>query len=105
MPLEEELVEDRYASLQAQAERRRNEAWMSTGASGYPRQTSEELPEGDDLSGELPASEGDSAASPAQMDVRVEGQHEFAPYSQLFCAVPAIEVTRITARRPGLAST
>jgi type II secretory pathway predicted ATPase ExeA len=78
----EELIEDRYAALQAISE---SEAWLSKKEPATDIQDrSAEYSVAIDQGAE-PASSGQSSAganSPA--GIRAEGQHEFAPYSQLF---------------------
>jgi type II secretory pathway predicted ATPase ExeA len=85
----EELVEDRYAALQAWTEWTRNQPRPAASAGGVsPSESVEADTHGpsqpdvvldDDAS--MPV---DAPAGVAASDVRAEGQHEFAPYSQLF---------------------
>jgi type II secretory pathway predicted ATPase ExeA len=83
-PLDEELIEDRYAVLQAQSELTRNEGWLTSASAAHPGQNQDELPETADASGEARARPPESATGMAPGGIRAEGQHEFAPYSQLF---------------------
>ena len=41
----EELIEDRYAALQAQSELTRNEGWLTSASAAHPGQVPDELPE------------------------------------------------------------
>lgn len=84
-PLNEELIEDHYAALQALSERTRTDAWLTAGAAGGDtRETDSEGLAGPGTRLE-PSPEGrDSAAAAPPGGIRAEGQHEFAPYSQLF---------------------
>jgi type II secretory pathway predicted ATPase ExeA len=84
----EELVEDRYAALQAWTEWTRNQARPVAG--GDASSPAPEETETEDSFDSESAGVGDAAAavgSPGSMasaGLRAEGQHEFAPYSQLF---------------------
>jgi type II secretory pathway predicted ATPase ExeA len=84
----EELVEDRYAALQAWTEWTRNQARPPAGGGAISPAPAET--EAEDPSDFESASVGDAATaieSPGTMasaGLRAEGQHEFAPYSQLF---------------------
>ena len=85
-PLEEELIEDRYAALQAESELARNEAWLTSGGRrAYSCQNQWSNAGSSWRAGVEPAA---SANHPrpriAPGGIRAEGQHEFAPYSQLF---------------------
>ncbi len=84
----EEPIEDHYAALQARAEEMRNQSRLA----GLSEDTAKALaPGGHDLAEELEEQTGEQprahksaeTALPAS-GIRVEGQHEFAPYSQLF---------------------
>jgi general secretion pathway protein A len=83
----EELVEDRYAALQAWNEWARTQ---SSPAAPAARRSQNDgpftsLPEEDDLAGDLEAETSDPAPSNSGCpEVRAEAQHGFAPYSQLF---------------------
>ncbi len=81
-PPSEELIEDRYAALQAVSER---EAWLTNGESAMDTQ---DISTGNavelDERVEPAASGQSSAGANASGGIRAEGQHEFAPYSQLF---------------------
>jgi type II secretory pathway predicted ATPase ExeA len=82
--LNEELIEDRYAALQAISERRRNEGWLTTSApAATAGETSGDLADTEELPAEQPVGRPSEAAT-APGGIRAEGQHEFAPYSQLF---------------------
>jgi type II secretory pathway predicted ATPase ExeA len=83
-PLDEELIEDRYAALQAQAELTRNEGWLTSASGARTGQVPDDLPEMAGATGEPRALPPESASSMAPGGIRAEGQHEFAPYSQLF---------------------
>jgi type II secretory pathway predicted ATPase ExeA len=84
----EELIEDRYAALQARAEQTRNlgrpaelaedsDVALAQKARVDAEETEEEP------GAKLPAHTKAESALPAS-GIRAEGQHEFAPYSQLF---------------------
>jgi len=77
-PLGEEAIEDRYAALQAWTEWARNRGRVNP----LPEPADETAEDSDeDAADELaPGSEGGSLGP----DVRVESEHEHAPYSQLF---------------------
>jgi general secretion pathway protein A len=83
-PFHEELIDDPYAALQAQAELSRNEAWLSNASASHPRELPNELPQTDGTPQEAATLPRDSVAGVSPGGVRAEGQHEFAPYSQLF---------------------
>jgi general secretion pathway protein A len=72
-PLSDEAIEDRYAALQAWTEWARNEG--RDPVTGDPAVEDEGQAVRD-----APAAE----SVPPPSGVRAEGQHEFAPYSQLF---------------------
>jgi general secretion pathway protein A len=83
--INEELVEDRYAALQAWAEWTRNHE-RPADASGSPTDTSTHK-----ANAGVPNSPGsesstghEAVTAPQAVAVRAEGSHEFAPYSQLF---------------------
>jgi hypothetical protein len=78
--LDSESTDDRFAALTAEAELTRNEAWPPSGSLAPSGQRSDESPEKADA----PARTSDSTASVPPGGIRVEGQHEFAPYGQLF---------------------
>ena len=83
----EELIEDHYAALQAMTERARNEAWAAATDAGPadPHAKAAVSDESDEAPGDrLTAGGSGSGAPPAGAGIRAEGQHEFAPYSQLF---------------------
>ena len=82
--LNEELIEDRYAALQALSERTREEFWPATNASSaLPREKPDEARGSDESPDERPGPR-DTADGASPAGIRAEGQHEFAPYSQLF---------------------
>jgi general secretion pathway protein A len=95
----EEVIDDRYAALQARAEWTRNQG---RSAGEKPGTTSVELgrspsktAEGEQIIGSDPAAPFDPAtvsgapAATPPAGFRAEGQHEFAPYSQLFTRLRA----------------
>jgi general secretion pathway protein A len=73
-PVSEEAIEDRYAALQAWTEWARNQGRDPVAA---------EASVGDEGEAVRDVPEAESP-SPSPPGVRAEGQHEFAPYSQLF---------------------
>jgi general secretion pathway protein A len=87
-PVQETIIEDRYAALQAwteQATNRQLRARREAGAPGDPHTPSAGEP------AELRKTADDEAPddsellnTPTPAKIRAEGQHEFAPYSQLF---------------------
>ena len=82
--MNEELIEDHYAALQAISERTRNEAWLAAGEAGATAgEDSGDLAEGEETPADQPAGRPSEAAG-TPGGIRAEGQHEFAPYSQLF---------------------
>jgi hypothetical protein len=83
--LDLELIEDHYAALQAISERTRSEAWLAAGVPGTEQgETTADMSVETGESTE-PSQEGrPAAAAAAPGGIRAEGQHEFAPYSQLF---------------------
>ena len=80
-----ELVEDRYAALQAWTEWTRNQAGPAAATPAPPLDSDAEDP-----AEHKPAALGDATTAAetsgpvAGAGLRAEGQHEFAPYSQLF---------------------
>jgi type II secretory pathway predicted ATPase ExeA len=82
-PHHDELFGDHYQALEAQSQLTPNEAWLTTAPAAYPGELSEGLPHA------LAPAEAhplppDSASGIPPGGIRAEGQHEFAPYSQLF---------------------
>ena len=91
----EELIEDRYAALQAWTEWTRNQGRLASEnvtdpASGINSTPVEEAAELEAAASSAPtftphpAADAESTAAPVIANVRAEPQHEFAPYSQLF---------------------
>jgi type II secretory pathway predicted ATPase ExeA len=82
----EELVEDRYAALQAWNEWDRTQpATAAATRRSQKDEPSSSLPEEDDLAGDFAAEAPDPEPSSSGCpEVRAEPQHGFAPYSQLF---------------------
>jgi type II secretory pathway predicted ATPase ExeA len=81
-PPSEELIEDRYAALQTVSER---EARLTRGApAADTRDRSADYAVELDGKAEPAASGQSSTGASAPGGIRAEGQHEFAPYSQLF---------------------
>ena len=84
-PLNEELIEDHYAALQAISERTRTEGWLTADSpGGDTRETSLERSAGSGARPEPPPEGRAAGAGAPPGGIRAEGQHEFAPYSQLF---------------------
>jgi DNA transposition AAA+ family ATPase len=83
-PLDDELIEDHYAALQAESELTRNEAWMRSAAAAHPGEIPAEPPATAGTSGEARTSPPESATGIPPGGIRAESQHEFAPYGQLF---------------------
>jgi hypothetical protein len=84
-PLDEELIEDHYAALQAISERTRSEAWLTAGAPGTEQgETAANISVETGQSAERSQEARPAATAAAPGGIRAEGQHEFAPYSQLF---------------------
>lgn len=80
----EELVEDRYAALQAWAEWSRNRERPVTAAAD-PAGVGIASAEGDDLEPHPAGTSADETETgPVPASIRAEPPHEFAPYSQLF---------------------
>jgi general secretion pathway protein A len=85
--LQEEPVLDTYAALQAWTEWTRNQARQSAtaAAASVPATLHAEVPsEPESPRVDAAASVADPPATLAAASIRAEGQHEFAPYSQLF---------------------
>ena len=82
----EELVEDRYAALQAWNEWARTQpATASVPSRSRKDESTSPTPEDDDLAGDLEVESPDpEPSSSGYPEVRTEAQHGFAPYSQLF---------------------
>ncbi len=85
--IQETVVEDHYAALQAWTERTTNRQRTLTEAGPRADRLSSTAVEpaearGASIALEPDDSELEDASTPAK--IRVEGQHEFAPYSQLF---------------------
>jgi len=83
-PLNEEPIDDPYAVLQSKSEAARNEAWLTTGTPEHPRLGSDHRPQSDGSPEATTALPRDYASGTGPAGIRAEGQHEFAPYSQLF---------------------
>jgi general secretion pathway protein A len=81
----EELVEDRYAALQAWAEWSRNRDRSALAEVDPASEDASTEPDDRDAPASRPAEapRGDSGSRPAS-SVRAETSHDFAPYSQLF---------------------
>jgi type II secretory pathway predicted ATPase ExeA len=82
----EELVEDRYAALQAWAEWSRNRE-QGAPATAHPANSVNNAPDEDDDAEPNPAGSmamGENPDSVPPSSVRAELPHDFAPYSQLF---------------------
>jgi type II secretory pathway predicted ATPase ExeA len=86
--LDEELVDDRYAALQAWTEWTRNrERSMTVEESpGGPASTSPDIadPDADESARDEPSADPGSTSDTPPASVRAETPHDFAPYSQLF---------------------
>jgi type II secretory pathway predicted ATPase ExeA len=87
-PTTEELIEDRVAALQAWKEWKQNQARLADGdvepdPSGLDRARHEMATSGP-VSATGQSGSGGHAASSLPTNVRAEGQHDYAPYSQLF---------------------
>jgi hypothetical protein len=84
----EELVEDRYAALQAWSEWTERQARTSSRGVAIESSPTRRPAEPSSLSDTLPAKESPGLLEPAPATappgIRAEPQHEFAPYSQLF---------------------
>jgi general secretion pathway protein A len=83
-PLEDELIEDACAALEAESELSRNQALMGSAAAAHPDEIPEEMPEAAGRSGEARTPTAESATGIPPLGIRAESQHEFAPYGQLF---------------------
>ncbi len=83
-PLDEELIDDPYALLRSQSEAARNEAWLTSGTPEHALQGSEHRPQSDRSPEASPGLTREYASGTQPAGIRAEGQHEFAPYSQLF---------------------
>jgi len=84
----EELIEDRYATLQARTEWSESQELTAFGSvatqAPIPRSSPEEPLRSDTASSEAPPGSLEPVPATAPPGVRAEPQHEFAPYSQLF---------------------
>jgi type II secretory pathway predicted ATPase ExeA len=90
----EELVEDRYAALQAWTEWTRNQERVVSGTAADTVAEVESMAADEDECVEIPdgppptfqpePTAADSSVPTAIANIRAEPQHEFAPYSQLF---------------------
>jgi general secretion pathway protein A len=85
----EELIEDRYAAVQAVTEQRQGHAERDAGigVTAAPPLSggTDEAPSGPTHPSAAKSSIGfDSTAGASRQGIRAEAQHEFAPYSQLF---------------------
>ncbi len=84
----EELIEDRYAALQAWSEwtesQKRTAGRGVAIESSAPRRSAEPSALGDTPPAEEPSASLEPKAATTPPGIRVEPQHEFAPYSQLF---------------------
>jgi hypothetical protein len=83
----EELIEDRYAALQAWSEWTRNQGRMASEGAAVPAREIE--PSSVEEATEVAVASKPSSASEPSVDMelanlRAESQHDFAPYSQLF---------------------
>ena len=95
----EELVEDRYAALQAWTEWTRNQGRVARESAADPASRMESSPNEEAAGLEVAANPkpsitsqsppaAESTAATALANVRAEPQHDFAPYSQLFTRLP-----------------
>jgi general secretion pathway protein A len=82
--LEEDLVEDRYAALQAWTEWARNRERSPDARTFEPISVPEEAASASTGTGDIPPPISGSTPAAPLANVRAETQHEFAPYSQLF---------------------
>jgi type II secretory pathway predicted ATPase ExeA len=84
----EELIEDRYAALQAWSEwtesQKRTTSRGVAIESPASRRSTEPSSLGDSPPAEAPSGSVDASTATTPPGVRVEPQHEYAPYSQLF---------------------
>jgi general secretion pathway protein A len=80
----EEMIEDHYAALQAMTERAHNLAWPAVPSAepAQPPATTAFSSESEVPADRLAASDSGAITPPG--GIRAEGQHEFAPYGQLF---------------------
>jgi general secretion pathway protein A len=83
-PLESELFDNRFSALTAEPELTRNEAWPTSASEAHSGELSDELPEIAGTHAETHARTPDSTTGAGPGAIRAEGQHEFAPYGQLF---------------------
>ncbi len=86
-PIQETVVEDHYAALQAWTERTMSRQRTLTEAGPRADRLPSTAVEPAELTAPSVADEPDNSEledAPAPAKIRVEGQHEFAPYSQLF---------------------
>jgi len=86
-PIQETVVEDHYAALQAWTERSTNRQRTRIEAGPHPDQLTSAAVEPAELEEpSIPDEPDDSELqdAPTPAKIRAEGQHDFAPYSQLF---------------------
>jgi general secretion pathway protein A len=82
----EELVEDRYAALQAWAEwtRNRERSLQAGSAAAMPAPPVEPMKDPETTPGAGPITAAESSSASPAASIRSESPHDFAPYSQLF---------------------
>ena len=88
-PYHEEPIVDHYAALQARAEQTRNQARLAdlaeeSGAAPAETEHAQGAEPDEGTGGEELARRTSAESALPASGIRVEGQHEFAPYSQLF---------------------